>query len=245
MWIQANWPAATHVHAVSTTRVGGFSFAPYDSLNLAMHVGDQPELVEKNRRELTKALSIPSAPIWLRQVHGAAVVEANDGNLGKDADGSYTHCSDIVCAVLTADCLPVFLCDNAGQQIAVLHAGWKGLHAGVIASCIKEFASPHESIMAWLGPAIGPEAFEVGNDVYTAFTLIDDSFAECFVPCAENKWLADIYALATRLLNRSGVTSIYGGGYCTYTESDKYFSYRRDGQCGRMASLIWMDADKK
>jgi len=245
MWIQANWPAATQVHAVTTTRVGGFSLAPYDSLNLATHVGDKPELVEKNRRKVTKALSMPSAPIWLRQVHGPAVVEANESNLAREADGSYTRSPGVVCAVLTADCLPIFLCDEAGQQVAVLHAGWKGLHAGVIASCIKEFAASPESIMVWLGPAIGPEAFEVGKDVYTAFTLIDSGFAECFVPCAENKWLANIYALATRLLNRSGVTSIHGGRYCTYTEPDNFFSYRRDGQCGRMASLIWMDANKK
>lgn len=245
MWIQANWPAATHIHAVTTTRVDGFSYPPYDSLNLAMHVGDKPELVEKNRCKVTEALSIPSAPVWLQQVHGAVVVEANEGNLGKEADGSYTRRPGVVCAVLTADCLPIFLCDEAGQQVAVLHAGWKGLYAGVIASGIKEFTVSQENIMAWLGPAIGPEAFEVGKDVYTVFTLMDSSFAECFVPCAEHKWLADIYALATRLLNRSGVTSIHGGGYCTYTESDKYFSYRRDGQCGRMASLIWMDADKK
>ncbi len=236
LWIEADWPAPEGVRAVTTLRAGGCSRGAYASCNLALHVGDNPRYVTANRRLLRERLALPSDPIWLRQVHGARAVRAEAGRLAA-ADASYTRRAGVVCAVLTADCLPILLCDRSGSCLAAVHAGWRGLVAGVVEATIK--AMQADSLIAWLGPAIGPEAFEVGEDVRQAFLRKAAEFAAAFRSKDAGKWLADLPALARFILHRAGVEDIYGGGLCTYAAPERFFSYRRDGVTGRMATLIW------
>lgn len=219
-----------------TTRDGGVSQGPFSSLNLGDHVGDDPALVAENRAALRTLL--PAEPAWLRQVHSARVVEAGAGQL--EADGVYTRAQHTVCAVLTADCLPVLLCDRAGSVVAAAHAGWRGLADGVLEASVASMGVPPREILAWMGPAIGPGAFEVGNEVRETFIARHAKAEAAFRPRAAGKWLADIYALARLRLREAGVEAIFGGGRCTVTEAETFFSYRRDGQTGRMASLIWL-----
>jgi YfiH family protein len=219
---------------------------PFHSFNLGGHVGDAPADVAANRKQLRKILSLPAEPYWLNQIHGTYVVDL-DGEPGglPEADASITTTPNTVCAVLTADCLPVLFCDQAGSQVAAAHAGWRGLAAGVLEAIVASFTAPPEQIIAWMGPAIGPQAFEVGDEVRQAFCEFDPVAAEAFVAIPsetnEKKWLADVYQLARRRLAVVGVTAVYGGGRCTFTEADDFFSFRRDGKAGRMASLVWVE----
>jgi YfiH family protein len=240
--IPPDWPAPPHVRAMTTTRRGGFSQTPYASLNLADHVGDRPERVAANRARLRQCLTLPAEPAWLRQVHKAGVVEARAWRGAFEGDGSFAGAPGIVCAVLTADCLPVFLCDRAGRRVAALHAGWRGLSAGIIEAGVRAVDLPAEDLLAWLGPAIGPGAFEVGPEVRQVFVADDARAAASFKPSRNGRWLADIYGLARLRLSRLGVNAVYGGHYCTYTDAVRFYSYRRERRTGRMANLIWIDA---
>jgi YfiH family protein len=239
--IHASWPAPANIHALVTTRAGGVSIGPYASLNLGDHVGDDPVAVAENRARLRAALALPTAPGWLVQVHGIEVVNAETSAAGARADASITTQPGIVCAVLTADCLPVFLCDRAGTRVSIAHAGWRGLAAGVIESTVAKLDAPRGELMAWLGPAIGPSAFEVGPEVRAAFVDHDAGAACAFQAGTPGHWFADIYQLARRRLHVLGVHAVHGGDHCTFNDTSRFYSYRRDGVCGRMASLIWMD----
>lgn len=240
-FLYPHWPAPRRVRALTTTRMGGVSAAPYASFNLATHVGDDPRAVQENRQRLYERARLPAAPLWLNQVHGVDVVDAGEADEGARADGAYTNQSGTVCAVLTADCLPVFVCDQAGTEVALLHAGWRGLLAGVIEAGLRKFRAPASELLAWLGPAIGANAYEVGADVHDAFVARARRAAEGFAPKAAGKWTMDLYRLTRQRLEGRGVREIYGGDHCTATEPALFFSYRRDGVTGRMASLIWLE----
>lgn len=238
-----DWPAPSSVRAAITTRSGGASGAPFDSLNLADHVGDDPACVAENRRRLREALTLPAEPFWLHQVHGCDVADADVASTGSPcaADAAVATQPGRVCAVLTADCLPVLFCSRAGDWVAAAHAGWRGLAAGVLERAVARAPVPPAGVLAWLGPAIGPGAFEVGPEVRTAFLADDAGAAACFAPSPAGRWLADLYGLARRRLTQCGVGSVGGGGLCTYTDARRFFSFRRDGTTGRMASVIWLD----
>lgn len=235
------WPAAPWVRALTTVRSGGTSRRPYDSFNLANHVGDDPQAVARNREQLCAALNLPAEPAWLQQVHGNRVIHAGQAGEGAAADGSYADGPGFVCAVLTADCLPVFLCDMSGTRVAVLHAGWRGLAAGIVESGVAAMELEPAGLMAWLGPAIGPAAFEVGPEVREVFSNHDGAAHCLFAEGRQGRLLADLYGLARLRLRRAGIGRVYGGGFCTVAESERFYSYRRDGACGRMASLIWLE----
>jgi YfiH family protein len=243
-WITPDWPAPARVHAVMTTRAGGVSRAPYDSFNTASHVGDDPDAVAENRRLLRQDL--PGEPLWLNQVHGNVVARFDDLQV-PDADASVAFQSGRVCVVQTADCLPVLFCDMAGTVVAAAHAGWRGLAGGVLEATVQAMDVPPERILAWLGAAIGPQAFEVGEEVREAFVSRHPLAGVAFRPAlpgtldeAPRKWLADIYALARIRLAAVGVERVHGGGLCTYKDARRFFSYRREPHTGRMASLIWL-----
>lgn len=236
------WPAPAKVKAVSTTRLGGYSCGVYSSNNLATHVGDNAEAVIKNRHQLQLTAGLPSEPVWLTQVHSNRVVRAEMSQSLAEADAATTAQVQTVCVVMTADCLPVLFASKNGQQVAATHAGWRGLLDGILENTVAEFSQNNSEIIAWLGPAIGPQCFEVGEDVFSAFTERDEASAIAFRRVQQKqKWLADIYQLARLRLNSMGVTDIYGGDCCTYSDETHFFSYRRDGVCGRMATLIWLD----
>ncbi|OIR04457.1 laccase domain protein YfiH [mine drainage metagenome] len=248
-FITPNWPAPANVKALQTTRTGGYSQAPYASLNLGAHVNDDPITVAKNRQLLNPYL--PSEPVWVNQVHGVDVIDAATSSCLQNADASFTSKHNVVCVTMTADCLPVLLCDIAGTVVAAVHAGWRGLCDGVIEAAVNKMAADNSEVLAWLGPAIGPTAFEVGSEVRDQFIKIDAQAALAFKPIVNplepqlnDKWLCDIYLIAKQRLNRVGVTHIYGGGvnedFCTYTDEERFFSFRRDNVTGRMASLIWL-----
>lgn len=240
-WIVPDWPAPARVRALSTTRLGGVSPAPWDSLNLGTHVQDEPARVAANRAILRAQL--PTEPAWLNQVHGTKVVDAATVTGTPDADAAVTRTPGAVCVVMTADCLPVLLCDRAGTVVGAAHAGWRGLHAGVIEATLAAMQVTPGEVLAWLGPAIGPAAFEVGDEVRTAFVADDPAAASAFRPGeAPGKWWADLYALARLRLARIGVAGVTGGGLCTVADRRRFFSYRRDGLTGRMASLVWLAA---
>lgn len=235
--IGPDWPAPARVRSLMTTRSGGVSPAPWNSLNLGDHVGDDPARVAANRTRLRAQL--PAEPGWLRQVHSARVVEL--GGAPAEADASFTRAAGQVCAVLTADCLPVLFCDRAGSVVAAAHAGWRGLADGVLEATVAAMQVPRAEILAWLGAAIGPQAFEVGDEVREAFVSRHPEAATAFVAQpSPGKWLADIYRLARVRLNHLGVDAIHGGGRCTFSETERFYSYRREGVTGRMASLIWL-----
>lgn len=240
-FIIPNWQAPAQVKAYTTTRAGGHSQAPYDSFNLADHVGDDPEAVVANRALLRRTLQLPSEPLWLNQVHGTQVIEADMRNVGKEADASYAKTTGQVCVVLTADCLPLLLCNRQGDQVAAVHAGWRSLAAGIIDRVLQQFSTPVTELLAWLGPAISVNKFEVGEEVYEQFVQIDPQAATAFQTVDKNRWLADLYTLARQQLQARGVTQIEGGDFCTVTEKKRFYSYRRDQQTGRMATLIWLE----
>ena len=237
-FIIPNWPAPKNVHALQTTRTGGISLAPYDSLNLGSHVKDNPIHVAQNRQMLNQFL--PSEPVWLNQVHGINVVDAANTDCVPDADASFTTRKNVVCVTMTADCLPILVCDSAGTAVASIHAGWRSLCDGVIEATIAKMQTNSSDLMAWLGPAIGSNAFEVGAEVRAQFMAKDEK-AELAFKQHNDKYLADIYQIATQRLNNLGITQIYGGGECTFTDEKRFFSFRRDGATGRMATLIWLE----
>lgn len=241
-WITPNWPAPATVRALSTRRSGGVSTGVFASLNLGSHVGDDPALVAQNRQLLQQQARLPATPAWLNQVHGIEVLDLAHwhGEL-VSADASVSRQAGQVCLVMTADCLPVLFCDRQGTQVAAAHAGWRGLCDGVLEQTVATFAQP-DQVLAWLGPAIGPTAFEVGAEVRAAFLAKDAAANRAFVPQRQGKYLADLYLLARMRLQAVGVTAIYGGDFCTFSANEHFFSYRRDGQTGRQASLIWLQA---
>jgi YfiH family protein len=237
-WLIPDWPAPAGVKACVTTRAGGVSLAPFDSLNLGDHVDDSPEAVAENRRRLTDQFSIQ--PAWLKQVHGIAVAHA-DPSLTATADASWTATPGIACTAMTADCLPALFCDRAGTRVAAAHAGWRGLAAGVLEATLDSLAVPPEEVLVWLGPAIGPQAFEVGPEVRETFVEQLPEAARAFVPSQNaGKFMADIYELARLRLAIRGVTAVYGGGFCTVTDP-RFFSYRCSPRTGRFASLVWLE----
>jgi YfiH family protein len=239
--LHADWPAPGNVHAVTTTRLGGVSVSPYDSLNLGDHVADEPAAVVANRQRLVDTLGLSDQPQWLQQVHGVQVVEAASDGWVPEADACWSDRAAQACIVMTADCLPVFFCDRAGTRVAVAHAGWRGLADGILEATLAGFPDPGQ-VLCWLGPAIGPQAFEVGGEVRVRFCDAHPDAISAFVPgTGTDKWLADIYRLARLRLSAAGVGWIGGGEHCTYREADLFFSYRRDGVTGRMASVIWLD----
>jgi hypothetical protein len=242
-FILPDWPAPANVRAAVTTRSGGVSRVPYDSFNLAAHVGDDPAAVLANRARLCTVLALPAEPVWLKQVHGVVVVDAAQVGVEPEADGAFAAQPGAVCVVFTADCLPVLLCNREGTKVAALHAGWRGLAGGVIEAGLQALGVPGSELLAWLGPAIGPASFEVGPEVRATFSQNDAQAAQAFRAGRERKFLADIYQLARQRLQRLGVTAVYGGGFCTVTDSTRFFSYRRDGATGRMASLIWLTGE--
>ncbi|CAB1368807.1 peptidoglycan editing factor PgeF [Denitratisoma oestradiolicum] len=236
-----DWPAPARVRAAVTTRMGGVSRSPYDSLNLGNHVGDDPLAVAANRERLHRLLpDLPATPRWLAQVHGTRCIRAEEAQPGAEADAAVTDRPGLVCAVLTADCLPLLLCDRAGTVVGVAHAGWRGLLAGVIESTVAALGRPGADMLAWLGPAIGPAAFEVGEEVRAAFLAHDPVAASAFRPAGDGKWLCDLYALARQRLAPLDVVWVGGGDLCTHSDSRHFYSFRRDGVTGRMASLIWL-----
>ena len=237
-----DWPAPKNVRSLQTTRHGGMSGAPYASLNLGDHVGDAPLAVERNRMLLEPLL--PSEPVWLKQVHGVTVADAAQADCWPEADACVSAHPGAVCVVMTADCLPVLLCDDKGSVVGAAHAGWRGLCDGVIEQTVQTMKVSPTTLMAWLGPAIGAQAFEVGDEVRAAFVARQPEAAAAFIPSPlkgeGKKWLADIYQLARLRLHALGITRIYGGGLCTYTDRASFFSYRRDGMTGRMGTFIWL-----
>lgn len=244
-WLRPDWLAPPWVRAVATTRLGGVSTGIYAGLNLGDHVGDDPARVAENRRRLRTALDLPTEPAWLRQVHGCGVALAPGTPGGTcEADAAVAFGPGQVCAVLSADCLPLLLTDRAGTRVAAIHAGWRGLAAGVIEAALDRLDTPPGDLLVWLGPAIGPGAFEVGGEVRACFLAGAltgrDGVAAAFKPLGKDKWLADLYALARHRLTALGVTGIWGGNLCTYQDPARFYSHRRDGVTGRMATLIWL-----
>lgn len=236
-WLVPDWPAPAHVRACVTTRAEGVSQAPFDSLNLGDHVEDDPQAVVRNRQILTAA--VHCQPAWLRQVHGVQVVEADPAQVA-EADASWSATPGIASAVLTADCLPALFCDRAGTRVAAAHAGWRGLAGGVLEATLDALALPAQDVLVWLGPAIGPQAFEVGAEVREAFLASHAEAVQAFTPSVNaGKFMADIYQLARIRLAARGVTAVYGGGFCTVSDQ-RFYSYRRAARTGRFASLIWL-----
>ncbi|MDH5764864.1 MAG: peptidoglycan editing factor PgeF [Gammaproteobacteria bacterium] len=237
-----DWPAPVHVKAFTTTRLAGFSRGSYAGLNLASHVKDNRADVDNNRQLVMDQLSLPAEPAWLNQVHGIEVVDAARITLPVTADASCTDQGGVICAVLTADCLPVLICNDQGTKVAAIHAGWRGLQAGIIEATVKFMQEPAENLHVWLGPAIGPDAFEVGEEVRQAFVSEMPETESAFRFHRQGHYLADIYQIARIRLQKINISSVSGGNFCTYTDSARFYSYRRDGDTGRMATLIWMEA---
>ena len=240
--IVPDWPAPSGVRSLLTTRRGGVSGGGFSSLNLGAHVGDDPLVVAANRACVEAFL--PGRPLWLDQVHGTRVVDAGvfrRADSPPAADAAFSRQAGVVCAVMTADCLPVLLCDTSGCVVAAVHAGWRGLLAGVLEETVCAMHVTEGSLMAYLGPAIGPAAFEVGDEVRAAFVAERAQAAAAFTAQPSGKWLADIYLLARQRLETLGVTQVFGGDFCTVNDAERFFSYRRDGRTGRMAALIWLD----
>jgi len=243
-FITPDWPAPENIKALVTTRKGGVSLPPFDSFNLGLHVGDAPEHVLQNRWQLQQRLATPHAPQWLQQVHGCLVVESKTNNHVPVADACFTSNVGLPCAVMTADCLPVLFCTATGDRVAAAHAGWRGLADGVLEAAVSKLQVPANELLVWLGPAIGPMQFEVGDDVRDAFLSFSAECAAAFVahPDKLNHWFADLYKLARIRLQANDIGRIYGGDFCTFSDRQRFFSYRRDGVTGRMVSLIWRSA---
>ncbi len=239
-WLPANWDAPPWIKAGTSTRRGGTSRPPFDSQNLAMHVGDEPRAVMKNRAGLAGMLGLPSEPVWLKQQHGKRIISATDDN-NRKADGSFTGQSGIVCAVLTADCVPLLLCNRSGTRIAAIHIGWRGFCQGIVNQAVQLFADTPDNILAWTGPHISRAHYEVGNDVRDACLQADQGLAGAFVKNSTGRWQAGLEQMIRQTLESRGITQIYSAGQCTCARAETFFSYRRDGRTGRMASLIWID----
>ncbi|MDH5344796.1 MAG: peptidoglycan editing factor PgeF [Gammaproteobacteria bacterium] len=233
----ADWPAPANVVAGCTLRTGGVSTGPYASLNLGAHVGDEAAAVRENRSRFVAALGLPAEPDWISQVHGTAV--ARDAGPGAEADASVTSIAGKACAVMVADCLPVLFAAADGSEVGAAHAGWRGLASGVLENTVRAFQAPPGDLLAWLGPAISAANFEVGEEVRDAFLAKDPAAIACFTANAASRWQADLYGLARQRLRAAGVHRVYGGGYCTYGDPGRFFSYRRDGRCGRLAAYVF------
>ncbi|GAB3478564.1 peptidoglycan editing factor PgeF [Marinomonas epiphytica] len=238
-FLAPDWPAPSHIKAYVSTRLDGVSEGEFDSLNLGGHVGDDPVHVAQNRRLFAQSIAMPDSLVWLNQVHGTVVKNLPSSCNDVTSDAAYTASKQQVCAVLTADCLPVFFCNLEGTQVAVAHAGWRGLCEGVLERTLEEFTG--QEVMAWLGPAIGPDAFEVGPEVREAFVEKDPDAGQAFTQKNNGKWLGNLYLLAKQRLTKAGVAKVYGGKFCTYQDEERFYSYRRDGKTGRMASVIWIE----
>jgi purine-nucleoside/S-methyl-5'-thioadenosine phosphorylase / adenosine deaminase len=250
--IRPQWSAPARVRAAFTLRTGGVSVRPYESLNLGAHVGDAPSAVAENRRRVRLELGLPAEPVWLQQVHGTEVADldalapreiASDRAGGSEpprADAAVTRQSRRVCVIQVADCMPVLFAARDGSAIGAAHAGWRGLAGGVLEATVRKLGVSPTQLLSWLGPTIGQEHFEVGDEVRAAFSSRDPADASAFVANARGRWQCDLYALARRRLAALGVSDVSGGGWCTYADAARFFSYRRDGQCGRMAALIWI-----
>lgn len=242
--IVPDWPAPAAIRAAFTTRAGGVSSGAHAGLNLGRNCGDDPAAVAENQRRLAERLQLPSAPHWLRQVHGTRVLSLPHAQTEPEADGVWTDEAGVVCAVQSADCLAVLFCDREATVVAAAHAGWRGLAAGVLEATVAALPVTPERLLAWIGPAIGPEAFEVGKEVPAAFIAVDPAAAACFRPgTTPEKYYGDLFALARQRLARAGVISVHGGGISTHADRERFHSFRRDGVCGRMAALIWIDRD--
>ncbi|MFZ7230099.1 peptidoglycan editing factor PgeF [Avibacterium avium] len=241
--LKPNWTAPANIHAFTTLRQGGVSQAPYDSFNLGDHVGDDKNSVKTNRTLLVERFHLPQFPLFLNQTHSTRVICLPYGGNNLDADAVYTNQPNQVCLVMTADCLPVLFTTQQGNEVAAAHAGWRGLCNGILEQTVQQFQAQPQEIIAWLGPAIGPTSFQVGKDVRQQFIAQDHNAAQAFVPdpSEQGKYLADIYHLARLRLSRLGITQITGGEHCTYLEKSAFFSYRREAQTGRMASVIWFE----
>ncbi len=238
--IHPDWPAPANVKSVFTTRENGFSPGKYQGLNLGSHVGDTLDVVQQNREQLQQQLGLIASPLWLTQVHGTDVFIAREAQSEPpEADAAVTRISELALTVMTADCLPVLFCDKSGTVVATAHAGWRGLCAGVLEKTIAAMQVAPDDVLAWIGPAIGPTAFEVGGEVKAAFVDYSVEAEEAFKPQGD-KWLADLFMLARQRIRAAGVTEIYGGDICTFSDPQRFYSYRRDGQTGRMAGLIWL-----
>lgn len=238
-WLEPDWPVKDNIHAAVTLRTGGISQGPFQSLNPALHVNDRTEYVLKNRQSISQMLNLPSEPVWLEQIHSNRVIKADQSTQLEQADASYTDQAGIVSVVMTADCLPILLANQEGTKIAAIHAGWRGLLNGVISNTVAMFEN--SPVMAWLGPAIGPDCFEIGVEVKSSFVTKSDNFSPAFKQKNNDKYLADIYQLARIELASLGIKQVYGGDFCTVTDKQRFYSYRRDGETGRMATLIWRD----
>jgi YfiH family protein len=241
-YLRPDWPAPKNVCAVATTRSGGFSKGAYAGMNLAMHVGDDPQDVQRNRQQLVRLLGLPREPVWLEQVHGTAVCrlygDSAPGAVPPQADAAWTSEVGIVCCVMTADCLPILLCDPAGTRVGVVHAGWRGLAGGVIEAALAALGSG--KLIAWLGPAISQAAYEVGPEVRAACVARYPEAHAAFAMNASGRWQADLYTIARGALAQSGIDRVFGGDFCTRRDARRFFSHRRESPCGRMASLIWL-----
>ncbi|GKT12035.1 MAG: polyphenol oxidase [Thiomicrorhabdus sp.] len=256
MFILPNWPAPAHIKSYATTRQGGVSQLPYDTFNLALHVGDNPHDVATNRQRLTELAHLPSEPFWLDQQHTDHAIQLINfvpergikvgGGIPPLADASWTTKENLVSLVMTADCLPILITNQSGTVVSAIHAGWKGLQKGIVSKTIAEFRGKEgcqpEQLMAWIGPAISVKHFEVGQDVLDAFVLRDIANRDFFMPIEgkEGKYLADLPGIVTKELNGLGVSAVYGGDHCTY-DDEQFFSYRRSGRTGRIASFIWIE----
>lgn len=241
VWLPATWPAPAHIHAGTTTRTGGISPAPYATFNLADHVGDNPAYVDHNRKLLRKSLGLTASPCWLTQQHGNRIVDIMEPCINQEGDGAYTTHKHRTCVVLTADCLPLLLCDARGTQISAVHIGWRGYSKNIIPNAISRFSSPTRDLLAWIGPCISAEHYEVGADVHTACMQVTGDSGIGFASTRRHHWRADLVALVRFQLQACGVRDIHGGDHCTFAEAERFFSHRRDGVTGRMASLIWME----
>jgi polyphenol oxidase len=242
IFLQPNWPAPRNIRACTTGRMGGFSQTPFDQFNLAAHVGDNNEHVQANRARLKDQLALVNEPIWIEQTHSTSVVNATPENRNREADASYSDQPQQICVVLTADCLPILVCDTEGTHVAAIHAGWRGLLNGIIENTLAALPIPANELLVWLGPAISAANYEVGEEVRDAFVNHSPDAQGAFAPSPNQRWLADLYALAKIRLLKQGISHIYGGNLCTYADPLRFYSYRRDGaKTGRMASLIWID----
>ncbi|MBK7250625.1 MAG: peptidoglycan editing factor PgeF [Gammaproteobacteria bacterium] len=243
-WLTPDWPAPPGVRAACTLRTGGVSAAPWDSLNLATHVGDDAAAVAENRRRVRAALALPAEPLWLEQVHGATVCQPSplSGSRPLCADSIVVRARGQVCAIQVADCLPVIFATRDGSAVAAAHAGWRGLASGVLEATVRALGCPGGELLAWLGPAIGPAHFEVGDEVRAAFVAWDSQAATAFAANDRGRWQCDLGALARQRLARLGIRAVSGGHWCTYADAARFFSFRRDGRCGRMAALVWLES---
>ncbi len=247
--ITPDWPAAKNIHAFCTTRKSPeqnktqVKGAAYADFNLALHVDDNPEQVNVNRQQLLKYYKLPTEPVWLNQVHGCQVIEVPHSHSPSPptADAAFTRTAEQLCTVMTADCLPLLICNRRGNKVAAAHAGWRGLAAGVIETSVAQFNEKPTELLVWLGPAIGAEVFEVGSEVRDIFINKQAQSAAAFKENRAGYYLADIYQLARLRLQSMGIDAVYGGEYCTFTDVDHFYSYRRDGTTGRQASLIWFE----